>query len=802
MSLKVKRVIKVISILLLIFIIFIVSLAYLRYRDFKKALITKIAGEATSFIGQKVEIGDLTIGTAAGINIYDISVKNPEGFISGELLRIKKLRLKMKYSDLAGKKFYFQNITVYSPELTLIMDREGKMNISEKLKEFFRRKPTITYQIDELEIRSGSFDVKKIDKSIDRSGTEMYQKNPPLPPFTKGGEGGLLNRVFRNENINIHFKNLSSNQGTKTSLSGDTSFAGSRIRIDGWAYLKDEPRKFNISAISDEISFVAFKEIFEKYKLNTEKTKVTINFIAEGDIEKGGDLKMSFHFRDIGLPLIPKELKNIRCNMEAFFNINQNSVQIRDLSLYADEILSLKANALITNIKKSPVYSAALKVLKIDLSALRVRDDITVSGLLNSDNMQIKGTFKEMLPEISGTLSIKNAALKRDTQKNVFKDAMLNLRFQVKDKNAVFKADTNTGKVSTNISGIVRKIAQKDRIIEMKVIQPEVKVTDIRDDFWDVFPDSLLYAGLDGSISSDISIQYSDTVLKANGNLVVKNLVIQGENGEYSAGPINGVVPIAYYGTGNLSLTPLGRKEKGGFDDKKEIKLPSFERSEFNSLRKYYSQKTPDDKNYSKITIEAMSYGFKFLENVTVWITQEGNFLNIGHFSGKIFGGQLNGSAVVDISQGFSYRAGILLKGLSLTKLCEGVEPIKGYISGKVDGIASLKGSGAGISQLIGKADFWTYSTVDEKTKISKEFLQKIGGPSLKAYLGDRKFDKGIMNLYLHNGFVIFHDLEISNRNLFGMKDLSVKVAPFNNRIAIDHLMWSITEAAQRAKKN
>ena len=39
------------------------------------------------------------------------------------------------------------------------------------------------------------------------------------------------------------------------------------------------------------------------------------------------------------------------------------------------------------------------------------------------------------------------------------------------------------------------------------------------------------------------------------------------------------------------------------------------------------------------------------------------------------------------------------------------------------------------------------------------------------------------------------------NRNFIGMQDLSIKVAPFNNRIAVDHLMWSIVEAAQRAKE-
>ncbi len=71
----------------------------------------------------------------------------------------------------------------------------------------------------------------------------------------------------------------------------------------------------------------------------------------------------------------------------------------------------------------------------------------------------------------------------------------------------------------------------------------------------------------------------------------------------------------------------------------------------------------------------------------------------------------------------------------------------------------------------------------------------------MKSYIGERAFDKGTVSLYLQNGFLIFKELEISHKNLLGIKDLSVTVAPFNNRIALDNLMSTITEAAERAAK-
>jgi hypothetical protein len=138
---------------------------------------------------------------------------------------------------------------------------------------------------------------------------------------------------------------------------------------------------------------------------------------------------------------------------------------------------------------------------------------------------------------------------------------------------------------------------------------------------------------------------------------------------------------------------------------------------------------------------------------------------------------------------------------MSLTALCDGFKPIQGFISGKVNGIGSFKGSQAGLQGLMGRAEFWADPKGGEKMRISREFLERIGGPTAKLYLGERRFDTGIMDVYLLDGYLIFKELELSNRNLLGMTDLSVKVAPLSNRIALDHLLWTITEAATRAKE-
>lgn len=838
--------------------IFLLVFAYLHYLDLKKILLSRLSDKATSLIGQKVDIGDLSFSPSGGIVFYALSIKNPEYFDSGQLLTIEKLSITMKFSGLLKGRFYFKKIGVHSPKLTVIKDMYGRLNISDKLKLFLSKKPAFTYQVDEFTIESGLFDLNKDER-------------------------------YRSEGINVTLRNLSSDPGTRTLINGSLFYAKTnKVKIEGWVYLKDEPRKFGISFSSDDIDLSLFSEYYSKYKVSTQRSKITMNAHAEGDTERGVHLKSKVQVTKVGFFFLKRGVKKIILNMDAFLSIQDGTVAVKDISVFSGDVATLRLKGIITDIKENPSYKGELTLDRIDLSVFNFMMGLDVRGLLTSDRLRIRGTFRKNMPELSGTVQLREGAVtsndidvktvnarvvfledktieakataqvfrageykfdkpadirlslnnidlgfisrtvpkisdipyrlsgdiekgafngimnsmdslsgnaevkarkisvfKRDSKRNILKNVSVDSKIQFAGDDLEFKADAIAGNISTHISGEMKKFKKEDRSMNIRAGLPEVKVTDIRDAFWDIFPDSILYAGFYGYISSDVLIDYSKSGLKLNGNVTMRDFILEGENNEYSVGPVNSVIPIAY-----------AKPENG----QKPVTIPSFERSEFDTLSAYYSQSTLE-KGFSRITIGSFRYGFRLLKDIVVWVKPEGTVLNFERFSGTIFGGRFHGSAVVDMLNGFRYRAGIFLKGLSLTTLCEEIEPIKGYISGNIDGVAQFKGFGTGISQIIGKADFWTYSTDNEKTKISREFLRKIGGPSLKTYIGERRFDKGIMSLYVQNGFLIFKELEISNRNFFGLRDLSIKVMPFNNRIAIDHLMWTITEAAQRAKE-
>jgi len=442
----------------------------------------------------------------------------------------------------------------------------------------------------------------------------------------------------------------------------------------------------------------------------------------------------------------------------------------------SENLFPIKTNVVAEDIDLTVLSKLLSKSIKIPYSVAGNMKKATFQGILNSQT-NVVGSALLQAGKVSFSAS--------NTGKNIVKDGSLKAELEFKGKDLSFKGDAAAGSILPRFSGTVKDFLEKERSLQIKGILPEVSLEEIRNSFWDVFPDSLLYAGLEGSVSSEFSIDYGKDGLDVFGGVQLKDCFLRGEFGEYSIGPINGQVPIAY-----------GWVRDGG----EAVSLPSFEKSQFDSLTKYYA-KEEGEKDFKKITIGSLDYGFPLLKDIHLLVKQRGSVLNIGRFGANIFGGKLEGSAFLDLSKGLDYRAGFIIQGLSMATLCERIEPIRGFISGKVDGVANFKGSGAGLSHLIGMADFWTYSSGNEKTMISKEFLQKIGGPSLKTYLGNRRFNKGIMSLYLQKGDLIFKELEMSNRNFFGVTDLSVKVVPFNNRIALDKFLWSVTEAAQRPKE-
>jgi autotransporter translocation and assembly factor TamB len=109
-----KKARKIALSIFLLFLALFLLIVYLRYLDLKKAFIEKASEKASSVIGQRVRIKNLSISLLGAVNLYDITIRNPEGFASGQLLRIRRLHLDVRPSELLKGRFSLRNIILFS----------------------------------------------------------------------------------------------------------------------------------------------------------------------------------------------------------------------------------------------------------------------------------------------------------------------------------------------------------------------------------------------------------------------------------------------------------------------------------------------------------------------------------------------------------------------------------------------------------------------------------------------------------------------------------------------------------------
>jgi hypothetical protein len=142
----------------------------------------------------------------------------------------------------------------------------------------------------------------------------------------------------------------------------------------------------------------------------------------------------------------------------------------------------------------------------------------------------------------------------------------------------------------------------------------------------------------------------------------------------------------------------------------------------------------------------------------------------------------------------------LLIDGLSLRAICDAFPPIKGYISGRVNGLADLSISQFALDKTQGKARFWAVDSPRERREISRALIEKLAGQSIRYFslIGqDRRYDRGVLDVALKHGDLVFHELDISHTTLV-IKDLDIKVSPTFNKIGAAHLLESVRTAIER----
>jgi len=193
--------------------------------DLKKTVLTRLSDQGTTIVGQKVLIQDIIFHFPAIVDLYGIVVKNPEGFPSGDLLRIERLHLNIHWSQLLRGHFSLRRLVAFSPDVELIKNEKGEWNVSGPLRQrLLQESPVQTkYRMDELRVESGRF---------------TFNRDP----------------AFTVEGVEAKLMNVLSDPGAKTEVKGNWIYLGNKFQAEALSFFKRHPEGLTFTCLRGTLS--------------------------------------------------------------------------------------------------------------------------------------------------------------------------------------------------------------------------------------------------------------------------------------------------------------------------------------------------------------------------------------------------------------------------------------------------------------------------------------------------------------------------------------------------------------------
>ncbi|MBT0664962.1 hypothetical protein KI809_11700 [Geobacter pelophilus] len=306
----------------------------------------------------------------------------------------------------------------------------------------------------------------------------------------------------------------------------------------------------------------------------------------------------------------------------------------------------------------------------------------------------------------------------------------------------------------------------------------------IADPLANSLPRLLQEAALSGEMGVDGKLTLRNGQQQFAGAIHLENAGIDAAAQHVKISGINGLIPLAV----DLAARSKSPQQR-----------PAFRREEFDQRLRKFIKPVADA---SKLTVSKISFGPLELGETTAFLKAANGVTDLLSLTSSLSSGSLLGTGYLNLAGGVAYGGEVTVNGLSLQQLCALFPKIKGYVSGRIDGIVELDGGGGGLKAMNGFTYFRAREGEGEKMLVSREFLQKLAGKNLQGFFfrDDRPYDRGEVKAALADGYLSFETLDISHTNFFGIRDLSVSVAEAQNRIALEHLFDSIRQAASRGK--
>jgi len=354
------------------------------------------------------------------------------------------------------------------------------------------------------------------------------------------------------------------------------------------------------------------------------------------------------------------------------------------------------------------------------------------------------------------------------------------------DKLSISDAMLSPGQgVALKLKGEMVRPFSAQRTGSLTFTLPETAAKNLITPLINLLPRVIQEATLDGTLGADGKLGLAQGKKLLEGSLAIKGGSFELSQQKLVVSGINGKVPFS------LDLS--------GQPGPKAPEVMAFSRGNYPTLLALLRRSSPGGE---LLRVGKINFGAMELGNLSMHASAAAGVTQITSLNGSLYDGELLGKGFLTMQEGVHYRGDLLVNNFSLKQFCSIFPGIKGYISGRVDGVLSVNGGAKGLAGLTGFTEIWAHEGSGEKMLVSKEFLQRLAKQKLSGFFfrSDRSYDQAEIKALMESGYLSFQTLELVHTNFFGVRDLNVSIAPTQNRIALDHLFDSIKQAALRGK--
>lgn len=339
--------------------------------------------------------------------------------------------------------------------------------------------------------------------------------------------------------------------------------------------------------------------------------------------------------------------------------------------------------------------------------------------------------------------------------------------------------------VALKVTGNLARPFSPQRSGRLSFALAETSANALVDPLANMLPRVLQEATLDGALAAEGRLDLAQNSKLLEGTLSFKGGRFELAQQKLQVSGINGRFPFSLDLSGKSGAKPVVSMD--------------FSRQNFPKLLEQLRRQRGAGE---VVKVDKIAFGPLELGTLTMHLSAARGTTEISSLSSSLYEGAILGKGFLSLQQGVNYRGDLLVNGLSLRKLCSIFPGFQGYISGRVDGVLSISGGSRGLAGITGFTELWAREGAGEKMLVSKEFLQRLAKQKLSGFFfrSDRSYDAAEIKALMEEGYLTFESLKIVHTNFFGVKDLNVSIAPTQNRIALDHLLDSVKQAASRGK--